>query len=68
MIESVLPIVSFGEHSNVVLKVREHLNLLGDDLLDAPLAELIRGVQSAKHLPVTGDLDYATLRVIGIEP
>ncbi len=68
MIESVLPIVSFGERSETVLKVREHLNLLGDDLLDAPLVELIRGVQSAKHLPVTGDLDHATLRVIGIEP
>lgn len=68
MIDSVLPIVSFGERNPIVLLVREHLNLLGDDLLDAPLVELIRGVQSAKHLPVTGDLDYATLEVIGIEP
>ena len=65
---SIFPLVSIGERSPLVVDVRERLNLLGDDLLDAPLAELLRGVQSAKHLPTSGCIDHATLDAIGIEP
>jgi hypothetical protein len=67
MIESVLPIVSIGERHPAVRDVRDKLNLLGDDLLDAPLAEILRGVQSARNLPVSGCVDHATLSAVGLE-
>jgi hypothetical protein len=67
MTESIIPIVSINERHDVVMAVREQLNLPGDDLLDAPLCEILRGVQSAKRLPVTGCIDHATLDAIGLE-
>jgi hypothetical protein len=67
MIESIIPIVSIFETDPVVGRVREQLNLPGTDLLDAPLAEILRGVQSANSLPVTGCIDHATLDAIKLE-
>lgn len=67
MIESIIPLVSLNESDPLVGRVREQLNIPGDDLLDAPLAEILRGVQSAKSLPVTGCIDHATLDAIGLE-
>ena len=55
------PYVLVGQRDPLVTRVRVVLNMLGSDELDRPLAEVLRGIQRANHLPVTGDLDEGTL-------
>ena len=66
MIPSALPLVSLGERSDVVVRVRERLNVAGSDLLDVPLSQILRGVQQMNNLPATGCIDSDTLMVLDL--
>ena len=47
MIEKYLPLVQPEERSPLVTQVRVALNVAGDDRLDAPLQELLKGCSIA---------------------
>lgn len=60
------PLVDLGQRDPLVSRVREAMNVRGDDLLDASLAELLRAVQLYHRIEISGNIDYATLDVLGI--
>lgn len=66
MILSDIPLVSDGEHSPIVLRVRERLNVSGGDVLDAPLQQMLRGLQQLNNIPATGCIDSGTLRLLDL--
>jgi hypothetical protein len=49
-----------------VLKVRERLNIPGDDTLDAFLVEVLRGLQRARGCESHGMIDEATLEALAL--
>jgi hypothetical protein len=63
-----LPLVSPGERSELVNQVRLALNVAGDDVLDAPLAELLRGLQHSLSIPAVGCINIATLDALAVAP
>jgi hypothetical protein len=63
---SALPLVFHGERSPWVSRVRERLNLPGEDLLDPPMVEVLRGIQKGNGLEVHGYIDEDTLAVLGM--
>jgi hypothetical protein len=63
---STVPVVVEGQRDRLVGRVRQVLNVTGDDVLDRPLIELVRGVQVANRMPGHGLLDEATLSLFGI--
>jgi hypothetical protein len=63
-----LPLVIPGERSELVNQVRLALNVAGDDVLDAPLAELLRGLQHSLSIPAVGCINIATLDALAVAP
>jgi hypothetical protein len=63
-----LPIVSPEERSELVTQVRIALNVAGDDLLDAPLQEILRGLQHRIGIPAVGCINIATLDALAVAP
>ena len=63
---SLVPIVVSGQTHPLVSQVRKALNTTGDNTLDRPLMELIRGTQHANGMPAHGELDEQTLALWGI--
>lgn len=61
-----VPVVYPNERHNMVVTVREHLNVSGDDLLDTNLQVLLRGFQKANGLDPHGAIDPATLSKLDI--
>lgn len=70
MIETnkLLPLVQLNERHELVVKVREALNVAGDDLLDAPLQETLKGLQRRYDIPVVGCINIATLDALAVAP
>lgn len=66
MIPSDVPLVNADERDPLVLQVRRALNIRGDDLLDLPLQQMLRGFQRKSKLEVHGSIDAATLAALGI--
>jgi len=64
----ILSLVSPGERSELVNKVRLALNVAGDDVLDAPLAEVLKGLQHQLSIPAVGCINIATLDALAVAP
>lgn len=64
---SVAPLAVPGERALVVWRVREYLNVPGDDLYDSGLAEVVRGHQRALGLEPTGWIDDRLLQAFDID-
>ena len=63
-----LPIVLPEERSELVTKVRIALNVAGDDRLDAPLQEILKGLQHRYDIPAVGCINIATLDALAVAP
>lgn len=63
---SEVPIVTIGQVHPVVEQVRFALNMPGGRVLDREMAEIIRGVQKARGVSPTGDIDERLLGWFGI--
>ena len=63
-----LPIVLPEERSELVTKVRIALNVAGDDRLDAPLQEILKGLQRRYDIPAVGCINIATLDALAVAP
>ena len=68
MIEKYLSLVQPEERSPLVTQVRVALNVAGDDLLDAPLQEMLKGLQLRLGIPVVGCINIATLDALAVAP
>lgn len=56
------------DRSELVEKVRIALNVAGDDRLDAPLQEILRGLQRRLGIPAVGCINLATLDALAVAP
>jgi len=65
---NLIPLVLPEERSELVTQVRIALNVAGDDLLDAPLQELLRGLQHRIGIPAVGCINIATLDALAVAP
>jgi hypothetical protein len=65
---NLIPLVLPEERSELVTQVRVALNVAGDDLLDAPLQELLRGLQHRIGIPAVGCINIATLDALAVAP
>jgi hypothetical protein len=63
-----ISLVSPGERNPLVTQVRVALNIAGDDVLDAPLAEVLRGLQHRLSIPAVGCINLATLDALAVAP
>lgn len=63
-----IPLVYPDERSELVNQVRVALNVAGDDLLDAPLQEMLKGLQLRLGIPVVGCINIATLDALAVAP
>ena len=63
-----IPLVEPGERSELVNAIRLALNVAGDDMLDAPLQETIRGLQRRIGIPAVGCINLATLDALAVAP
>ena len=63
-----ISLVSPGERHPLVEEVRVALNIAGDDVLDAPLAEVLRGLQHKLSIPAVGCINLATLDALVVAP
>jgi hypothetical protein len=63
-----ISLVSPGERHPLVTAVRVALNIAGDDVLDAPLAEVLRGLQHRLSIPAVGCINLATLDALAVAP
>ena len=57
-----------NDRSELVTKVRVALNVAGDDLLDAPLQEMLKGLQRRYDIPAVGCINIATLDALAVAP
>lgn len=63
-----IPLVNPGERHPLVNEVRVALNIAGDDVLDAPLAEVLKGLQHQLSIPAVGCINLATLDALAVAP
>jgi hypothetical protein len=63
-----ISLVSPGERHPLVEAVRVALNIAGDDVLDASLAEVLRGLQHKLSIPAVGCINLATLDALAVAP
>ena len=63
-----ISLVSPGERHALVTQVRVALNIAGDDVLDAPLSEVLRGLQHRLSIPAVGCINLATLDALAVAP
>ena len=63
-----IPLVMPEERAEVVHRVRIALNIAGDDKLDAPLQEILRGLQRRFGIPANGCINLATLDALAVTP
>jgi L-alanine-DL-glutamate epimerase-like enolase superfamily enzyme len=63
-----ISLVEPEERSELVTQVRIALNVAGDDRLDAPLQELLRGLQHRLGIPAVGCINIATLDALAVAP
>ena len=63
-----ISLVSPGERHPLVKEVRVALNIAGDDVLDAPLSEVIKGLQHRLSIPAVGCINLATLDALTVAP
>jgi len=63
-----ISLVSPGERHPLVNAVRVALNIAGDDVLDAPLAEVLKGLQHQLSIPAVGCINLATLDALAVAP
>jgi hypothetical protein len=63
---SAVPLVVKGQTDPLVGKVRVALNVPGGNQLDAPLMEVVRGVQRANGISPHGELDEDTLNLFDL--
>jgi hypothetical protein len=63
-----LTLVGPDERSELVTKVRIALNVAGDDVLDAPLQEMLKGLQRRLDIPAVGCINIATLDALAVAP
>jgi hypothetical protein len=68
MIGKYLALVQPEERSPLVTQVRVALNVAGDDRLDAPLQELLKGLQHRYDIPAVGCINIATLDALAVAP
>jgi hypothetical protein len=68
MIQKLISLVNPGERSELVTQVRVALNVAGDDLLDAPLQEMLKGLQHRYDIPAVGCINIATLDALAVAP
>ena len=68
MIQKLIPLVNPGERSELVTQVRIALNVAGDDLLDTPLQEMLKGLQHRYDIPAVGCINIATLDALAVAP
>jgi len=63
-----ISLVSPGERHPLVEAVRVALNIAGDDVLDASLAEVLKGLQHKLSIPAVGCINLATLDALAVAP
>jgi len=63
---SAVPYVVENERAPIVVKVRERLNIPGDNCLDRGLMEVLRGLQQANGITAHGELDEQTLGLLSL--
>lgn len=63
-----ISLVEPEERSELVTQVRIALNVAGDDKLDAPLQEMLRGLQHRLGIPAVGCINIATLDALAVAP
>lgn len=63
---SAIPYVTANDRAPIVVKVRERLNIPGDNQLDENLMVVLRGLQRANGLEPHGELDDRTLEVLSL--
>jgi len=63
-----ISLVSPCERNPLVTQVRVALNIAGDDVLDAPLAEVLKGLQHTLSIPAVGCINLATLDALAVAP
>jgi hypothetical protein len=63
-----ISLVNPGERHPLVEAVRIALNIAGDDVLDAPLAEVLKGLQHKLSIPAVGCINLATLDALAVAP
>lgn len=63
-----ISLVSPGERHPLVTSVRVALNVAGDDVLDAPLSEILKGLQHSLSIPAVGCINLATLDALAVAP
>lgn len=66
MISSMEAYLYIGVRDGRVTRVREILNVVGDDLFDVPLSLMVRGFQKARGIQATGAVDEETGRALGL--
>lgn len=63
-----ISLVMPGERHPLVTRVRVALNVAGDDVLDAPLADMLKGLQHTLSIPAVGCINLATLDALAVAP
>jgi L-alanine-DL-glutamate epimerase-like enolase superfamily enzyme len=63
-----ISLVEPEERSELVTQVRVALNVAGDDRLDAPLQEMLKGLQHRLGIPAVGCINIATLDALAVAP
>lgn len=63
-----ITLVSPGQRHPIVNEVRVALNIAGDDVLDAPLSEVLKGLQYRLSIPAVGCINRATLDALAVAP
>lgn len=63
-----ISLVGPGERHPLVTSVRVALNVAGDDVLDAPLSETLKGLQRSLSIPAVGCINLATLDALAVAP
>lgn len=63
-----ISLVEPEERSELVTQVRIALNVAGDDRLDAPLQEMLKGLQHRLGIPAVGCINIATLDALAVAP
>jgi murein L,D-transpeptidase YcbB/YkuD len=66
VIASKAPFLYIGVRDDRVVRVREILNVAGDDVFDTPLSLVVRGFQKTHGIDMTGVVDEETANALGL--
>jgi len=66
VIASKTPFLYVGVRDERVVRVREILNVTGDEVFDTPLSLVVRGFQKIHDIEMTGVVDEETALALGL--